>query len=681
MIRTLSLSRKLIALGLIGVIATAIAGVAGFRGLVQLNGAAEQLAGEVVILRNQMMADMMHDGLRGTAAIARLDAQAGKTRAESGMIEEATENGALMIAEIDSVRLNARDSLTRALATRVRPTVVRYVDLTVATAEQALSGDPTARRSAEALEQTFAELETALGELGDRVQASSAQTALRATRTSRTVRGQLLLISSVTILLVVLLARTIGSAIRTPIEQIAAHARLMAVGDFTGDVAYRSRDEIGSLADSFRELTLFVRDAADAAEGLSRGDLSRTVSPRSVNDRLSHSVNRSTDSLKRLDEEIGTLIAAAQSGRLSVRANDQGLSGAYHTLVRGINTMLDETLAPVNEATTVLDQVAQRNLRVRVAGQYRGDHARLSVALNATLDQLEGALREVYVASQEVTAAAEQIAAGSQDMADGASEQASSLEEINASLQELSSLSRDGAMEATAVRQLTESARATADAGTTRMHNLNDAMTAIQQSVTETAKIMRTIDEIAFQTNLLALNAAVEAARAGDSGRGFAVVADEVRSLALRSAEEAKRSAAVIERSLADAARGAELNQLTQTQFTEITTTIGRVTVAMQAIEDASAQQSEGIRQILAGTDQMNLVTQQAAANAEESAAAAQELTSQAESMHSMVGRFSISLDAEAREERARPSPTPRTVFTASKTASRVQPEPEFAGF
>lgn len=64
-------------------------------------------------------------------------------------------------------------------------------------------------------------------------------------------------------------------------------------------------------------------------------------------------------------------------------------------------------------------------------------------------------------------------------------------------------------------------------------------MRLVQESSTQIANIIATINSITQRTNLLALNAAIEAARAGESGRGFAVVADEVRKLAQQSADSA----------------------------------------------------------------------------------------------------------------------------------------------
>ncbi len=645
--RNYSLPQRLIALGFIGIIPTVIAGVMGYRGVTQSAEAALSLERAVLTTRAQMDADMRHDGLRGVGALAQMAMLEHREDDGRTIAEEAEETGRTMVADIDSVRLTAEDSTVRAMATRVRPMVVRYADLATALTKSAASGDPKAKEQAVELEQLFLELEKGLETLGDEVTASANRVAANTQEVATKLHLELLVLCTLTILALVFIVRGMTRAIQRPILELAAEAEAMATGDFTRSSAYESADAVGRLATSFRSLQTFVRETANAAASLGRGDLSTTLTVRSEADTLSQSVNQTAETLRQLDRELGVLVTAASKGQLSTRADATAFDGAYRELVQRINTMLDETMAPVAEATTVLRQVAERDLQVRVEGQYQGDHALLATALNTTLSQLENALDEVRCSSDEVTSAAAQIAASSQTMADGASQQASALEEVNASLQELNTLARQSAREADSVQKLTDSAQRVADEGVASMQQLNDAMNAINTSVGESARIMKTIDEIAFQTNLLALNAAVEAARAGDAGRGFAVVASEVRSLAMRSAEEAKRSASVIERSIADAARGIEVKNATQVRLTELAATVGKVSSAMHTITQSSEQQADGIRQILAATDDMNSVTQQAAASAEESAAAAQELTSQAESLNDLVGLFALSEHTE----------------------------------
>ncbi|GAB1343859.1 methyl-accepting chemotaxis protein [Gemmatimonas sp.] len=209
------------------------------------------------------------------------------------------------------------------------------------------------------------------------------------------------------------------------------------------------------------------------------------------------------------------------------------------------------------------------------------------------------------------------------------------------------------------------------------MGRLSKAIDDISKSSDETARIVKTIDEIAFQTNLLALNAAVEAARAGDAGRGFAVVAEEVRSLAIRSAEAAKNTAALIEAAVANAHNGVTFNKEVMAKLDEIDGDVTRVSQVVSEIAEESRNQQEGVRQINAAVDQLNTVTQQAAANAEESAAASEELAGQSTTLTSLVGTFTTSggEPAVVRPSASRRPPAPtRTPALRRAAAAPVKP-------
>src|SRR5208283_1501076 len=111
-----------------------------------------------------------------------------------------------------------------------------------------------------------------------------------------------------------------------------------------------------------------------------------------------------------------------------------------------------------------------------------------------------------------------QVSASSQSLAEGASQQAASLEESSSSLEEMASMTKRNSENAQKANDLAKQARQAADKGVGDMQTMSTAMEAIKVSSDDIAKIIKTIDEIAFQTNILALNAAVEAARAGEAG-------------------------------------------------------------------------------------------------------------------------------------------------------------------
>jgi methyl-accepting chemotaxis protein len=256
------------------------------------------------------------------------------------------------------------------------------------------------------------------------------------------------------------------------------------------------------------------------------------------------------------------------------------------------------------------------------------------------LKKLIATAKHLDASSAEVAAAAGQVAAASQSLAGGASEQAASLEQTGSSLEEMSSMTKSNAENAQKANDLARQARSAADKGVDNMQAMSAAMEAIKASSNDIAKIIKTIDEIAFQTNILALNAAVEAARAGEAGMSFAVVAEEVRNLAQRSAQAAKETAAKIEGAIGNTAQGVEISDKVAQTLNEIVTKARQVDELATEVASASREQTQGIIQINLAVGQMDKVTQSNAASAEESAAAAEELNAQAFAMKESVGQL-----------------------------------------
>jgi methyl-accepting chemotaxis protein len=277
----------------------------------------------------------------------------------------------------------------------------------------------------------------------------------------------------------------------------------------------------------------------------------------------------------------------------------------------------------------------------------------ISRTISAILRRISFSLND---GASQVATAANQVSAASMMLAAGSGQQAASIEETGSSLEELASMTKQNADNSHKANELSKQTRHAADKGVADMQKMNTAMKAIKASSDDIAKIIKTIDEIAFQTNILALNAAVEAARAGEAGMGFAVVADEVRNLAQRSAQAAKETAAKIEDAIIKSAQGVELSGKVSDALNDIVTKARQVDDLAAEVAGASREQTEGITQINVAISQMDKITQNNAASAEESAAAAEELSGQALGMKQAVTELLSLVGGETRTGPARPA-------------------------
>lgn len=296
----------------------------------------------------------------------------------------------------------------------------------------------------------------------------------------------------------------------------------------------------------------------------------------------------------------------------------------------------------IGDIDMVLGNITKGNLDIEITKEYKGDFASIKDNLNKIIASLNGTFTKANDASSNLLEGARQVENASQALAQASTEQASAVVQITSSIENIAKSTADNTSDVIKVNDLTQKAKAEADAGNEQMNRMVEAMDEINEASQNISKIMKVIDDISFQTNILALNASVEAARAGVHGRGFAVVAEEVRSLAGKSSAAAGEIAEMIDDSIKKIQAGSVIATDTAEKLEAIVGEIDGIAEIMDRIAVVSKEQAEAVGQVNVGIEQISSAVQNNSATSEECAASSIELSNQAKGLADQIAYYKI---------------------------------------
>jgi methyl-accepting chemotaxis protein len=412
-----------------------------------------------------------------------------------------------------------------------------------------------------------------------------------------------------------------------------------------------------------------IRSLASTMGTLAGGDLTATV-----------------DGADRRDE-VGVMARAVQVFKESgTKARDiEAQAARERTLIddeRRRNADSESArVAAMDEATAGLanglHHLAEGNLAIQLSRPFSAEFEGLRNNFNAAVAQLRDTLFHVATSTVSIDTGSRELSQSANDLSKRTEQQAASLEQTAAALDEITANVTNSSKRTEEARSVAILANRAAHQSGQVVTDAVDAMHRIEQSSSQISNIIGVIDEIAFQTNLLALNAGVEAARAGDAGKGFAVVAQEVRELAQRSAQAAREIKALISTSASEVDSGVQLVTATGQALKVIEDHVVSINSQLDAIATSAREQAVGLAEVNTAVNQMDQVTQQNAAMVEQATAASSSLSTEAEKLQHLIGRFQLQDSgktgsgialASAQRHSASPSPARKLVNRISRS-------------
>ncbi|HXX58362.1 MAG TPA: methyl-accepting chemotaxis protein [Thermodesulfovibrionales bacterium] len=382
---------------------------------------------------------------------------------------------------------------------------------------------------------------------------------------------------------------SISRFITLPIMGMEKAAERVAAGDLTSAVTIRGNDEIASLGSAINRMAFNLKDMLSKIRNVTNGVSQVTANIVTS----SQSVLAVADLQKRTIEVTSVAISEMNDSTSSVAVSAESLSDSAV-----------ETSSAMMQMAKSIESVADN---ANVFYESAQETAASIEEMISSIKQISQSLENLSLSSDEIASSTSEVNATVKEIEDHANKSVELAEKV------MTDASDRGISAANAAMEGMENIRKSVGA-------LSDVINVLGKRSGDIGEILNVIDDIADQTHLLALNAAILAAQAGEHGRAFAVVADEIKSLAERTSVSTKEIAELItsvqddtRSSVEMAGEGIRTVEQGLKLVQEVNTALGGIVESSQvatemskAIQRATSEESQVIKQITEATKGMS---------------------------------------------------------------------------
>ncbi len=205
--------------------------------------------------------------------------------------------------------------------------------------------------------------------------------------------------------IVISIALFFSQSIAKPVRKMTEIARQLAAGNMNLTVNVKSRDEIGMMANAFRQMIanqrMVIEDIDQVAQGLATGNLSVTPQSDYPGDfsQIKIALETALANQRKVIEDIVQVSQGLAEGNLRVTPQSE-YSGDFIQIKLALQTALSNIGGVIEDIVQVSQGLAEGNLHVMLMSQYRGDFLQIKTALDTALSNQRAVIEDIVQVSQ-----------------------------------------------------------------------------------------------------------------------------------------------------------------------------------------------------------------------------------------------------------------------------------------